>query len=38
LKAIYAGGEDGAYTVFRKLRWPQTNGEAVCPRCGGCEA
>lgn len=38
LKAIYAGGEDSAYATFRKLRWPQTDGEAVCPRCGGCES
>lgn len=34
LKAIYAGGEDEAYATFRKLRWPQTDGEAVCPVCG----
>jgi len=38
LKAIYAGGEDKAYAVFRKLRWPQTDGEAVCPHCGGLDA
>lgn len=38
LKAIYAGGEDKAYATFRKLRWPQTDGEAVCPHCGGCDA
>lgn len=34
LKEIYRGGEDKAYAMFRKLRWPQTDGEAVCPRCG----
>lgn len=38
LKAIYAGGEDKAYATFRKLRWPQTDGEAVCPHCGGVDA
>lgn len=37
LKGIYKGGEDAAYAMFRKLRWPQTDGEAVCPRCGCCE-
>lgn len=37
LKAIYAGGEDKAYSTFRKLRWPQTDGEAVCPHCGGLD-
>jgi transposase-like protein len=30
-------GEDEAHELFRKLRWSETNGEAVCPRCG-CDA
>ncbi len=34
LKEIYKGGEEKAYTAFRKLRWPSTNGEPVCPKCG----
>jgi len=38
LKAIYAAGEDKAYATFRKLRWPETDGEAVCPHCGGVDA
>ena len=38
LKAIYAGGEDKAYTTFCKLRWSETGGEAVCPRCGALDA
>lgn len=38
LKAIYAAGEDRAYETFKKLRWPQTDGEAVCPRCGSLDA
>jgi len=38
LKAIYAAGEDKAYETFRKLRWPDTNGEPVCPHCGGLDA
>jgi transposase-like protein len=38
LKTIYAGGEDGAYETFCKLRWAKTDGEPVCPRCGGTDA
>lgn len=37
LKAIYQGGEDKAYETFCKLRWAETDGKAVCPRCGSCE-
>ena len=38
LKEIYAAGEDAAYATFRKIRWAETDGEAVCPRCGCCDA
>ena len=38
LKAVYQMGEDKAYAVFCALRWPETEGKAVCPRCGGCDA
>lgn len=38
LKAVYKMGEDKAYDLFRSLRWPETEGEAVCPRCGCCES
>ena len=38
LKDIHRAGEDAAYAKFRALRWPGTDGEAVCPRCGCCEA
>lgn len=38
LKDIYRAGEEAAYRKFCELRWPGTNGEAVCPRCGCCEA
>lgn len=34
LKSVYQMGEDKAYATFRSLRWPETEGEAVCPRCG----
>jgi transposase-like protein len=34
LKAVFKMGEDKAYETFCRLRWPETEGEAVCPRCG----
>jgi transposase-like protein len=34
LKDIFKGGETKAYATFRRLRWPDTKGEAVCPKCG----
>lgn len=37
LKDIFKAGEEAAYAKFRALRWPETDGEAVCPRCGCCE-
>lgn len=37
LKAVFSMGEDKAYQTFRQLRWPETEGEAVCPRCGCVE-
>ena len=37
LKAIYQDGEDRAYETFRKLRWSETTGEPVCPRCGSLD-
>ena len=37
LRAIYKAGEDAAYETFCKMRWPETDGEAICPRCGCCE-
>lgn len=38
LRKIYMEGEDAAYETFCKMRWPETDGEAICPRCGCCEA
>lgn len=38
LRSIYAAGEDKAYETFCKLRWSKTEGEPVCPRCGGLDA
>ncbi len=37
LKAVFSMGEDKAYQTFCQLRWPETEGEAVCPRCGCVE-
>ena len=36
LRAIYKGGEAKAYETFCKMRWAETGGQPVCPRCG-CE-
>jgi len=38
LRSIYKGGEAKAYETFCQMRWPETDGEAICPRCGCCEA
>jgi transposase-like protein len=38
LRSIYEAGESANYETFRKLRWPQTNGEASCPYCGVLDA
>jgi transposase-like protein len=37
LKQVYRMGEDKAYETFCQLRWPNTEGEAVCPKCGCVE-
>jgi transposase-like protein len=37
LRAIYKGGEDAAYATFCEMRWPETDGEAICPKCGCCD-
>jgi len=29
--------EDQAFDAFRSIRWASTEGDAVCPKCGGCE-
>jgi transposase-like protein len=38
LRSIYKAGEDAAYAMFCEMRWPETNGEAVCPQCNHDEA
>ena len=37
LKKIYKMGEVKAYELFKTIRWPETDGEAVCPQCGCIE-
>ena len=37
LRDIYKGGEDAAFSTFCKLRWNETDGAPVCPRCGSLE-
>jgi len=38
LKQVFRMGEDEAYGIFCELRWPETEGEPICPRCGCTEA
>ena len=38
LKAVFTMGEDKAYQAFCAMRWADTDGEAVCPRCGCVES
>jgi hypothetical protein len=34
---IWTKTETECYEAFLKWRWPETNGQPVCPRCGGTE-
>jgi transposase-like protein len=38
LRQVYAGGEEKAYAKFCEMRWAETEGKPVCPRCGGLDA
>lgn len=38
LKDVFAMGEDGAHAEFCRLRWTETEGKPLCPRCGGVDA
>lgn len=38
LRSIYKAGEEAAYDTFKRLRWPETDGEPVCPKCGCLES
>jgi transposase-like protein len=37
LKTIYQDGEDKAYETFKRIRWHETAGAPVCPRCGSLD-
>lgn len=37
LGSVFRMGDDQAYDKFRKMRWPETDGKAVCPKCGCAE-
>ncbi|HYC06180.1 MAG TPA: IS1595 family transposase [Azospirillaceae bacterium] len=34
LRDVMRLSDEEAYRLFRKLRWPDTDGEPVCPHCG----
>lgn len=38
LKEIYKGGEEAAYETFKRIRWAENEGHAVCPKCGSVES
>ena len=38
LRSVYQGGEDKAYETFCRMRWAETEGKPICPRCGGLDA
>jgi len=37
LLEIFRLSQDEAFDLFRKARWPETNGEAVCSDCGALD-
>ncbi len=38
LATVFTMKDDQAETTFRRIRWADTNGEPVCPHCGGIDA
>lgn len=34
VKSVMRMSEEEAYAEFRRLRWPDTDGQPVCPHCG----
>lgn len=38
LASVFRMTDAEAEKTFRKVRWPETNGEPVCPACGGVDA
>ena len=37
IKTVFQMGEEAAYNLFCQMRWPETDGDAYCPRCGCTE-
>lgn len=37
LGSVFRMGDDEAHQIFCKMRWPETDGKAVCPKCGCAE-
>lgn len=38
LATVFRMSDTDAETTFRNLRWEETDGDAVCPKCGGLDA
>jgi hypothetical protein len=38
LASVFRMSDAEAETLFRKVRWPETDGAPVCPKCGGLDA
>src|SRR5437899_8422142 len=38
LASVIRMTDEEAETMFRKVRWPDTDGASVCPHCGGLDA
>jgi transposase-like protein len=38
LASVFRMTDEEAEATFRKVRWPDTDGAAVCPECGGLDA
>src|SRR5947208_9680114 len=38
LASVYRMSDSEAEAEFRKVRWSETDGEPVCPHCGGLDA
>ena len=38
LAQVFTMKDADAETAFRRIRWADTNGDPVCPHCGGVDA
>jgi hypothetical protein len=36
LMEIFALSDDEAFDIYKKARWVETDGEAICSCCGSC--